>query len=607
MIGRAICLFTTILAFCTNLALAVQDEGKESKHNEDTAQQKTSDLEKQVIRVRERVNVIGGLEQLFDVPGSAFILDEEEMQRQKQGFDDVQEEEGFGLRPNIGMRGTGSERSAKITLMEDGVLIAPAPYAAPAAYYFPVAGRMQSIEVRKGSSQVRFGPRTNGGALNLVSTEIPSAFRLNLDVAAGQYSARKAHVNLGDTYSNAGWMLETYQFGTNGFKDLDGGDGTGYYIQDYVGKLRIFSSPEANIFQSLELKVEASKEDSDETYLGLTEGDFEMTPNRRYAGSQVDNITWNHQQYQLRHFLAVPAGFDITTTFYRNNFARNWYKVGSVGGVSISNLFKHPGEFQRELDIVKGGDSQSDELQVRANNRSYYAMGVQSVVGFGAKTGKVTHDVEAGFRYHQDEEDRFQHQDGWQMLNGTMHQTTLAAPGSQTNRISDATAVALFAQDTIEWSRLALIPGFRYENIDLVRTDYSKKDPSRTTPTRVRETEVTAFIPGVGFRFDMRSDWRLFGGVHKGFSPQEPGDPKESLAEQSINYEVGVRHYKNSLAFDALIFYNDYDHLLGVATLSSGATQIQEGDLFNGGRARITGLESSLRYDFRGGIAGLGA
>lgn len=610
----AVLLFTTMLAHAQDKGGAdhASDPPNEQSERSQEAQEAQEeggpalDPKALELRVSERVNVIGDVGRVDELPGSAYFIDAHELEIQKQGFDDVQrmlrqvpgvviqEEEGYGLRPNIGLRGSGTERSAKITLMEDGVLIAPAPYAAPAAYYFPVAGRMQSIEVRKGSSQVKFGPRTNGGALNLISTQVPNNFRLGVIATFGADDMRKVVARLGDAYENFGWNFETYQIGTSGFKQLDGGGGTGFNIGDYVGKLRFHTSPRARLFQEVEVKLGYTDQDSNETYLGITDGDFAATPLRRYAATELDHIQTEHELYQVRHFLASPAGFDVTTVAYRTNFARNWYKLQSIHGTGIADLFVDEDSFARELAIARGADSDADALRVRANNRSYFARGVQSTLGLGFGSG-VVHDIEIGFRYHQDQEDRFQHEDGYQMLSGRMHLTSQDAPGSQTNRVSDADAFALFVQDEICFEKLTLVPGLRYETIDFLRTDYSGTDADRLSPTHERRNSVEAFIPGVGLTYDWSPGLKIFGGIHRGFSPPGPGANELTEPEKSVNYEIGLRGNGSHFRIEAVFFYNDYSNLLGADTLSAGGSG--EGDLFNGGEARSTGIELFASID----------
>ena len=566
----------------------------------------TLQIDSQAI-IRERVMVIGEASEVGEIPGSAHYVSQDKLESQLLAYDDIhqilrqvpgvniQEEDGYGLRPNIGMRGTGAERSSKITLMEDGVLIAPAPYAAPAAYYFPVTGRMDAIEVRKGSSQIKYGPRTNGGALNLISTGIPEDFSLQGNLALGVDNSRKLHLNLGDSYKHFAWVAETYQMTTDGFKQLDGGGNTGFDISDYLAKFRLYSGGSARIDQELEIKLGKTQQVSEETYLGLTDTDFADNPLRRYRGSQQDVFQSDHEQYQARYFIVPARNVDVTAIFYQNNFQRNWYKLQSVSGTSISEIFNDLDTYSAELAIATGANSDPDALAVRANNRAYYSQGIQAVLGLQLDQGDTRNRFEFGFRFHKDQEDRFQHEDGFQMRNGTMALTSRGAPGSQANRIGEAKAWALFIQDEMEWGRWTLSPGFRYENIDLLRTDFSTSDPERITPTRIRKNGVQVFIPGLGVNFDPTPTLGIFGGVHKGFAPPGPGSNEDTEAEESLNYEFGLRIRSQPLSLEVTGFVNDYDNLLGVDTLATGGTG--EGDLFNGGEVLVLGLEASGSTD----------
>lgn len=556
----------------------------------------------------ERTRMIGDPLTGQVVPGSAFFLSGRELESQKLAFANVhdvlrrvpgihvQDEEGYGLRPNIGLRGTGVERSSNITLMEDGVLIAPAPYAAPAAYYFPTMGRMTGVEVRKGASQIRYGPRTLGGAINLLSAPIPDRRGWEIDLAGGDQAMQRGHARLGDSGDHFGWLLEGFGMRTDGFKELQGGGDTGFDTRDFVGKFRLNTDRTGPGYQELELKLGYTDHESDETYLGLTDADFALSPDLRYAGSQSDLMDTDHQQVQARYFYQPGQRTDVVVTGYRNEFARNWYKLQSVGGSSIASVLGDPEGNAEALGILKGLSSEDDALRVRANNREYLSQGVQTTFGLHlGEAGAISHQLEAGVRLHRDYEDRLQWEDGYRMEEGRMILTSPGAPGTQANRKAEASAVAVHVQDEIRTGAWSFVPGVRFESIDLTRTDWAGDDPDRTAAGQVRDSSVSAFIPGLGAAYEWSPWTTFFAGVHRGFAPPGPGASEDTDAEASINYELGARVRRAGVGANVTAFFSDYTNILGESTLATGGTG--SGDLFNGGEVRVVGAEFAFDLD----------
>ena len=541
--------------------------------------------------------------------GSSYYLSPEELE--KFSYSDINrvlksvpgvhiyEEDGFGLRPNISLRGTSPERSAKISIMEDGVLIAPAPYSAPAAYYFPSVARMQAVEILKGSSQIQYGPFTTGGAINLVSTQIPNSFRGSINTSYGSFNTSQTHLKIGDSKTYIGYSLEYLNNNSDGFKNLANGDNTGFDKNDVVAKFKLQNKQNAKFNQSLEFKFQYSDETSNETYLGLATEDFETSPFDRYAASQKDKMTNEHLQFMVTYKIDVSNFLQITSNAYHNDFSRNWYKLNDVvfGGdkVNISKIIEAPQNYPNYMDIINGTfNSDANAFILKANNRSYLSKGIQTKLDFHWNSAQVFHDLEIGLRYHYDDEDRFQWKDGYSITDGQMNLTSKGAPGSDANRISKATAFAGSVLYKLKYNNITITPGIRYEDIVLERTDFGYDDLNRTgVDLSSRENKVSIFIPGIGFNYKFNNSTSVFGGVHKGFSP--PGNTVGQESEESINYELGSRFNFKGLRGEVVGFYNDYSNLLGSDLAASGGTGSLE--QFNAGEVSVKGFELLLNYD----------
>jgi len=554
----------------------------------------------------EEITIIGNTERARMMPGSAHFISDDELEvfnyadiqqilRKVPGVN-LQLEDGYGLRPNIGIRGVQTERSSRIMLLEDGVPIAPAPYAASSAYYFPTAGRMYSMEVLKGPAAITEGPNTIGGAINMISTPIPEQAEGKVIAEIGEDSTTRVHAVFGSTNSSGfGYLLETHQWKSDGFQQIDGDNGnTGLDIKDYTVKLSYapIDSPHA-----FELKYQYADQESNQSYLGITDEDFKADPYRRYSISQNDLMLTEHNQLILRHEFSISEDVNITTTAYNNDHARSWYKLDKLAGVGpekiIADINKGASKYSdAELQaILLGGDSAAGDVAIKDNNRDYYSRGISVKFDWAVESDDVVHDIELGIRYHEDEEDRLQRTDKYTQIDQSLLLDSIGVTGgNKNNRVVQAEALAIYVKDSITFGKFVVTPGLRFEDIDLLRRDWSAL-PRNASPS-VKSNSVTAVLPSIGVLYNVNDQLSLLAGAYNGFGTPTTSDGVEE--EDAINFEFGGRYQKDDLLLELIAFTSDYENLVGECTASSSTGNCDIGDQFNGGEATVKGFEFQL-------------
>jgi Fe(3+) dicitrate transport protein len=562
------------------------------------AEEKSIDLNK--------VYITGGADQRLKQPGSATLIDN--LALEKFEYTDInrvlnavpgvniQEEDGYGLRPNIGLRGTSPQRSKKITVMEDGILTGPAPYSAPAAYYFPNISRMTAVEVFKGPSTIQYGPATIGGAINMVSRTMPYNSEGELDIQYGSDNFQRFNVYQGEQVGNLGYLFEALRISADGFKELDNGGGTGFVKNDLNLKTSWQIMGEVN--HSFQLKLGYADEVSDETYLGLTLDDFNKTPNRRYAASALDLSEWVHKQFQFTHMaelsIANLSAATITTDVYHNKFDRDWFKVNGFNSsiVSIDDVLKSPIFYQSYYDVLTASAASStteEQLSIGNNSREYVSEGIQSKVNMSVDFGAVSNDVEIGIRVHRDEVRRHHTEQNYSMLTGGDLQAINDSFKTTTLNSDKAGALAVYVQNEMQINDTKITFGLRHEKIETTKIIYGNLTGVKESKQKLKQS-IT--LPGIGVYREVTESLGLLAGIYQGFTAATAGNGNVE-PEQSTNYEMGLRYIDQS-QLEVIGFLNDYSQFSGTCSFSQGTCDTSNtGEQTNAGTAFVYGVEAS--------------
>ena len=558
----------------------------------------------------ESVTIIGSKEDAKNLAGSGTVINNEDLEKAMDT--DIAKilsavpglymrtEEGYGLRPNISIRGTAIERSGKVAIMEDGVLVAPSPYTSSAAYYFPTTGRIHSVEVLKGPSAVSQGPQTIGGAINLISTPIPELNSGKFVQELGENGMSRTHAYYGGTSGKLGALIEVHEHSSDGFDSIAnvGGD-TGFDKSDLMIKARYESGNHSLTFKMVDLD-----ETSNQTYVGLSQASFNANPRMRYGATAYDEMMNDGEQSSLT-YVGDFDNFDVVFTSWSNDYHRDWFKVSDFNNDSehgerddINELISDANNGSANAQAILDGEL-AVEIEYKHNNRYYTNEGYQFVIS----TDIGIHAIKLGYRDMEDSESRVQaYEYADQAADGSLSALYgYRGLGGSNNRLRESTATSYYLEDTMDFGRLNLTVGYRSEDYDQRHRRWDEGAGPNLIAVRntiVRDTfaENDHTTSSFAATYDLNDNVMLVAGFHQGMTPMFGAEP-----EEADNTEIGLRFSEGTTNIEAFYFSSDYSNLAAECTLVSGAScDATESAVFSGGEADVSGLEFSGSWIIEG-------
>ena len=521
-----------------------------------------------------RVDVIGEAANLKNIAGSAEVVDKQELEssrvftasealRKVPGIN-VRDEEGLGLRPNIGMRGLNPTRSTKVTLLEDGIPLSYAPYGDNASYYHPPIDRFDRIEVLKGAGQILYGPQTIGGVINYITPTPPQKFGGSVSATAGNRDYFNGKVQMGGN----GMLFDYTRKQGDGARDNTHSDLNDLNFKSVLGLADN---------QALTLRANHYTEDSTVTYSGLTEAEYQNF-GARYNPFKNDKFKAARTGLSATHETELGNAL-LTTNVYYSQFGRDWWRQSSTTTDSQCTGFA--------AARLAGSTVNPDACNsIQGRLRNYDTWGVEPRIKLAHTAFGVSSDLDAGVKAHYETQARIQ-------MNGTS--PTARSGTIVENNLRETDAYSAFVANRFNLGEWGITPGVRYEYISSKRTNNLNGVTGADT--------LGQWIPSLGGTYNPSQAMTVFAGVHRGFAPPRTediitgtGTSTDVGAELSTNWEIGVRtRPTEGTNLQATLFRNDFSRQIAVGSIAGGSTPLAQGETL------YQGLELSGRTNLPAG------
>lgn len=515
-----------------------------------------------------RIDIISDKENAVqEQPGSVAVIESEQLELQQPlSTEDalkriagvnIKGEEETAVVANIGLRGLSSAET-KTLILEDGVPVAPGLFIGNGRYYNPRIQHIESIEVLKGASSLKYGPSTIGGVINYQSKTPEEGVKVT--GRAGSFGLREGTLEAGAVSKNGdGQVGIIYTHAeADGFQDKD-------YIMD---DLMIKGGMELDNDQWIGIKIGHYQNDANISYRGLFLEDY--LKGASYNPAPDDYFLTERKSVDINHEWDISDSALLKTVVYWSDVSRDYWRYSVDTAASNS----------------AGRWVYTDDLT--GNNRSFERVGFDSRLTLQNEWFGVSGEAEMGVRY-------FTEKSNDTRIRATREQDRTGI--NDRHRQDSADSFAVFAQNRFDMSdRLSITPGLRVESYEQTRKILTDNNATESTNN-------TELLPGIGATYLLSKESQLFASAYHAFSPAENKAALDGLtdqqldAEKSTNVELGIRGNLNKLNYEVVAFQMDFSNQIVDGNSNPNLSKQ------NGGATIHRGAEMVLGYDFGSGLS----